>query len=71
MKRVKLILFCAGLSVCLLTPTIAHAKREGGNYLNEDGCLVVWERKTILWGLISYGYKEWVFCNNDGSPIIL
>ncbi len=70
MKKVKLFLFGLGLSACLLFPMVAQAKTVGGNYLNENGCLVVWEKKTILWGLISYGYKEWMFCKNDGSPLI-
>ena len=47
----------------------AHAGRNKGNYINSEGCLVVWKSFTALG--ITWSSSETVFCNDDGSPIIL
>lgn len=67
------LLFSTSLLFCLVffLPYVVNARKDSGNYINDEGCLVVWHRHTILWGLISYGYHQDVFCNSDGSPIVL
>ncbi|WP_290701694.1 hypothetical protein [Lacinutrix sp.] len=49
----------------------AEAKHHSGNYINDDGCLVVWSYDSAFFGLIHYNTQEDVFCNSDGSPIEL
>ncbi|MGB1307982.1 MAG: hypothetical protein ACPG6B_03670 [Oceanihabitans sp.] len=43
----------------LYSPT-AEAKRNSGNYINADGCLIVWESTTFLG--ITWDYDEELFC---------
>ena len=62
------ILLAGALMVCLLSTSDAEARKpRGGNYINEQGCLVVWEATYFLG--IRMSYSEEVFCNNDGTPI--
>lgn len=68
MKKIKLFSII-GLVLCLLYPTVVRAKTDRGNYLDEEGCLIVWEKKSFLWGLISYYSVYERFCNDDGSPL--
>lgn len=51
----------------LLTSIEANAGRNSGNYINSQGCLVVWTSYTLFG--ITWSYNETVFCNNDGSPV--
>lgn len=41
----------------------AEAKHHSGNYLRDDGCLVVWSYDTAFFGLIKYNQTEYVFCD--------
>lgn len=52
----------------LMTNTV-EARKHSGNYINSAGCLVVWESTTFLG--ITWSYSETVFCNDDGSPVVL
>ena len=51
----------------LFFSTPAEAGHNSGNYVNSDGCLVVWESYTLFG--ITWSYNETVFCNSDGSPL--
>lgn len=59
----------AFILVMLLSTYPAQAGNNSGNYINERGCLVVWESYTLFG--IRWSYNETEFCNNDNTPIIL
>lgn len=69
MKNLKLLSFIAVFSVVMLYPTKADARHHSGNYIDSNGCLVVWSYDTAFFGLIKYNQSEDVFCNSDGSPM--
>ncbi|MFK5983372.1 MAG: hypothetical protein QM499_10695 [Flavobacteriaceae bacterium] len=69
MKKIKTLALSLVLMGTLLFTTPAEAGHNSGNYINGDGCLVVWESYTFLG--ITWSYNETVFCNSDGSPIQL
>jgi len=51
----------------LFFSTPAEAGRNRGNYVNDKGCLIVWESYTLFG--ITWRYNEVEFCNNDGSRL--
>lgn len=53
----------------LLSSQNVDAKKIGGNYVNSDGCLVVWSQHTFLGISVPFTYTEVVFCNDNGSPV--
>lgn len=72
MKKIKFLgLGSLMLVGTLFTTNTADAKKIGGNYINSAGCLVVWTQHTFLGIDVPFTYSEEVFCNHDGSPIIL
>ena len=66
MKK-KSILVGALLMCLMFTLPVDARNPRAGNYVNSQGCLVVWEAKYFLG--IRVSYSETVFCNNDGSPV--
>lgn len=62
MKKLKSILFTSIFIFSMLFTINSEVKTVAGNYEDENGCLVVWEYKTALFGLIKYDRKEVVFC---------
>lgn len=55
------------ITFLLLSSFNVSAGRNNGNYVNAQGCLVVWTSYTLFG--ITWSYNETVFCNNDGSPV--
>ena len=69
MRKIKQLTLGMSFFVALLFSTPAKAGHNNGNYVNGDGCLVVWESYTLFG--ITWSYNETVFCNSDGSAIQL
>ena len=69
MKKVKVLALGTVLASSLVFSTPAQAGRNKGNYINAEGCLVVWKSYTALG--ITWSSSETVFCNSDGSAIKL
>lgn len=63
----RVILVAALMGSLLFTLPADARKPRSGNYVNAEGCLVVWEAKYFLGVRVSY--TETKFCNSDGSPV--
>lgn len=55
----------------MLYSSKAEARHHLGNYINDDGCLVVWSYDTAFFGLITYNAEEYVFCDVVLEPELL
>ncbi|MCV6629383.1 MAG: hypothetical protein OIF50_05940 [Flavobacteriaceae bacterium] len=52
MKSLKSTVLLLVFSVALFYPQKAEAKHHSGNYIDENGCLVVWSYDTAFFGLL-------------------
>lgn len=59
----KSIFSFVAVTFLLLSSHTMDAKKIGGNYTNEQGCLVVWTQHTFLGIGVPFTYNETIWCD--------
>ncbi len=63
MKKIKSIALVAVFASSMFFAQPAEAKHHSGNYVNDEGCLIVWSHDTAFFGLIKYNVEIYEFCD--------